>query len=521
MRPPRTHCRYGHELTPDNVYVTKVGTRSCRICRRATHDDWKVPKTKPRPAREDIKLYPFQQYTLDRFHDVRSVLIGDDMGLGKTIQAVALDRERRIRQPELTANGKTLVVAPIGVHSNWVDHFEKYTELTVTRINPRSRESFLEEVYLGTYDVYICHWEALRLMPELSERHWLHVVGDEVHKIQSRKTKVTQTFKEIPATFKTGLSGTPAFDKPDDLWSILNWLYPTFWTSYTAYFDRYVLWVDYNGYKTVIGVANEKELQEQMRGFYIRRLKTEVLTELPEKYYEKIYVDLHPKQRRAYNQMRDSMIAWVGENEDQPINTSIVLAQITRLQQFAAAYAYIETVTKNRLIEGVLTPVEERVLRLTDPSSKIDAALDIIYGAGNNQIVFFSQFSTVIDLFIERCKRQKISCVKYTGDTSNKDREKAKLGFAKGEFQVIALTIRSGGTALDELKVASTGVFFDRDWSASNNNQAEDRLWRMGQKNAVQIIDLVAANTVERARLDKVEMSWALIKQLLGDEYNE
>lgn len=408
-------------------------------------------------------------------------------------------------------------MAPLGVHSNWQQHFEKYTDLTVIRINPRNRDTFLEEVYLGTYDVYICHWEALRLMPELSRRHWLHVIGDEVHKIQGPRTKVTAAFKEIPTTFKTGLSGTPAYDKPDDLWSILNWLYPTFWTSFTAYFDRYVLWVDYNGYKTVIGIANEKELQEQMRGFYIRRLKTEVLTELPEKYYEKLYVDLHPKQRRAYNQMRDSMIAWVGENEDQPINASVVLAQLTRLQQFASAYGYIETVIKNRIIEGVLTPVEEKVLRLTDPSSKIDAALDIIYGAGNNQIVFFSQFSSVIDLFIERCKKQRITCVKYTGDTSNKDREKAKLGFAAGEFQVFASTIRAGGTGLDELKVASTCVFFDRDWSASNNNQAEDRLWRHGQKNAVQIIDLVAANTVERGRLDQIDMNWTFIRQLLGD----
>lgn len=516
---PRTHCRYGHELTPDNVYLTARGVRECRVCRQGTPSSYKH-KPKPervRPEREDIKLYPFQQYTLDRFHDVRSVLIGDDMGLGKTIQAVALDRERRIRQPDLTKGGKTLVVAPLGVHSNWQEHFEKYTDLTVTRINSRNRDEFLEEVHLGSYDVYICHWEAIRLMPELCERHWLHVIGDEIHKIQGPRTKVTQSFKEIPATFKTGLSGTPAYDKPDDLWSILNWLYPTFWTSYTAYFDRYVLWVDYNGYKTVIGIANEKELQEQMRGFYIRRLKTEVLTELPEKYYEKLYVDLHPKQRRAYNQMRDSMLAWVGENEDQPCNASVVIAQLIRLQQFASAYGWIEKVVKNRMIEGVLTPVEEFVLRLTDPSTKIDAALDIIYGAGSNQIVFFSQFSQLIDLFVERLKRQKISCVKYTGECSPKDKDKAKIGFAAGEFQVFAGTIRAGGTGLDELKAASTCVFFDRDWSASNNVQAEDRLWRHGQKNAVQIIDLIAANTVERQRLDQIDMNWTFIRQLLGD----
>lgn len=83
MKPLRTHCIWGHELTPDNVYLTKRGVRECRKCRQATPSSY-VHKTPPvRPAPQEIKLFPFQQYTLDRFHDVRSVLIGDDMGLGK------------------------------------------------------------------------------------------------------------------------------------------------------------------------------------------------------------------------------------------------------------------------------------------------------------------------------------------------------------------------------------------------------------------------------------------------------
>lgn len=82
---PRTHCKYGHKLTPDNVYLTKRGVQECRTCRRTTITPYQSKRKleRVRPPREDIKLYPFQQYTLDRFHDVRSVLIGDDMGLGK------------------------------------------------------------------------------------------------------------------------------------------------------------------------------------------------------------------------------------------------------------------------------------------------------------------------------------------------------------------------------------------------------------------------------------------------------
>lgn len=491
-----------------------------------------------------LQLYPFQQYTIDRLKDVRSSLIGDDMGLGKTIQAIALDVERRKMSYEWE-KGKTLVLTPLGVIPSWKTQFERWSDLKVITINNRNRLPFEEAVEFGTHDVYVMHWDALRLMPVLAQQKWFHVIGDEIHKIQNRKTKVSLGLKEIEATFKTGLSGTPAYDKPDDLWSVLNWLYPTYWTSYWNYFGHHVLWVDYNGYKQTIGVANQDELQEKMRGFYIRRKKEEVLTDLPDKYHTERFVDLTPKQRRAYNQMRDSMLSWVGENEDKPVNASVVVAQLTRLQQFASAHAEIIIEHKPKKIdvnlpraveswtdqgylinkqgyvidretkEKVLFPVD--VLKLADPSSKLDVAMEIL-DSTNRQVVFFSQFSQIIDLFCERMDKAGITYGKYTGGTNTKDRQQIVDGFKAGKIRVFAGTLGAGGTGLDGLQVADTVVFFDRAWSHSTNEQAIARLHRIGQKNAVHVIDLIATGTIERKRIEKINLEWQWIKELLGEE---
>lgn len=448
---------------------------------------------------QERRLFDFQQYTIDKFLETKSVLIGDDMGLGKTVQAIMLDAARREKWPGYI--DRTLVVAPLSVHKSWEKHFEQWTKLAVYRINTKRRDIFLEEIKNRSYDVYICHWESLRLMPELQKFFWGHIIGDEIHRIQGRKTQQTKALKQLKTHFKTGLSGTPAFDKPDDLWSVLNWLYPTFWSSFWRYFDRHIVWTNYNGYRTVVGVCNQEELQENMRGFYIRRKKEEVLHDLPDKYYSTIYVDLHPQQRRAYNQMRDNMLAWIGNNESQPVNAPVIIAQLIRLQQFAVAYAEID---------------QDGKVRLTDPSSKIDATIDIILST-DRPVVVFSQFEKVIKLLSERLTKLKIKHGLYAGDATQRTRDKLVEDFQAGKIRVFAGTIAAGGVGITLTK-SDTCVFIDRDWSHSMNRQAEDRLHRIGQKNAVHIIDIFAGNTIDVRRHEMLEWKWDIIKKLLGED---
>jgi SNF2 family DNA or RNA helicase len=296
-------------------------------------------------------------------------------------------------------------------------------------------------------------------------------------------------------------------------------MYPAQYRSYWKFFDQFVefeLIQTANGpYRKVKGVQNEAELLAQIDPFYVRHLKREqccpwhpegVMPWLPEKYYSTVWAELTSQQRKAYTQMEKDMLSWVGEHEDEPLAASVVVAQIVRLQQFSMAYASIEG---------------GRV-RLAEPSSKLDALCDILEETLDNHepIVVFSQFSQAINLLAARLERMgsKVKWGTYTGQ-NRKDRDDVKRAFAAGDLDVFAGTIQAGGEAIDGLQnYCSTMVFLDRTWSSSANMQAEDRLDRDGQTKPVHIIDIVARNTVDLGRRQKLEMQWAWIRRILGDE---
>lgn len=447
-----------------------------------------------------IKLYPFQEEAVTKLEQRVSVLIGDDMGLGKTFEAIALDLRRRASFGDYKL--KTLVVCPLAMVSTWTKAwFECAPELRILAINNKDRSHFLDELQDDVYDVFIMHWPALRLMPELQEVKWFHIIADEAHALQNRKSKQTLALKAIPTGYRSALTGTPAFDKPDDLWSILNWLYPTYWSSYWAYYNKHVMFTQFNGYKTIIGVNNAEELQNEMAGFYVRRRKEEVLKDLPDKYYTEIRVDLHPQQRRAYKSMKDNMLAWIGQHEHEAVVAPVIIAQLTRLQQFACAYAEFNE--------------DKGKMFLSEPSSKLDAVMEVIEST-NQQVVVFSQFAQMVNLLAKRLEKKGITCGKFIGDTPADERAKIITDFQEGKIQVFAGTISAGGVGIT-LTAASTVIFIDRSWSNALNLQAEDRLHRIGQKSSVQVVDIIANETIDSKRIKVIQQKWSWIKRLIGD----
>ncbi len=453
------------------------------------------------------KLYEFQKYAVDFLVDKRSVLLGDDMGLGKSPQAIVLDQERRIKQPNLVKNPKTLVITYIGIFSGWQEHFRLWNpSLRVKTINNKDRLPFLKAIAEDEADVYICHWQSLRfIIEDLKQVKWFHIIGDEIHATQNRKSQQSKALKEIPAIYKTGLSGTPAFDKPDDLWSILNWLYPDHWSSYWRYYNKHIIFTDFNGYRTIVGVAHADELQREMSGFYIRRRKEDVLLDLPDKYNTRVEVDMSPRQAKAYESMREDMLAWVGEHEDEPVAAPVVIAQLTRLQQFSDAFGTIDRDSGKML--------------LAEPSSKLDAVMQILEST-NEQIVIFSQFAQMIKMLGQRLEKANIPHGLFIGDTSARDREQIIEEFQAGKLKVFAGTIAAGGIGIT-LTASSTVVFIDRSWSPALNRQAEDRLHRIGQKNAVQVIDIISRGTIDAKRHEEINLKWAWIRELLGENDDE
>lgn len=430
----------------------------------------------------------------------------------------------------------TLVVAPLSVVFSWEDHFQDWNpSLVVKVIDRKDRDSFIKSFQNREADVFICHWDALRLMvKQMQDVRWFHIIADEAHRMKNRKAQQTTALKKLPTLHKLALTGTPADNRPDDIWSILNWLYPRTWTSYWSFFRRYVVsnyhtaslagcsledcfMVHKNAYREILGVRNPKEFQREIAPYYIRRLKDdpEVDLELPERLPpQKLWVDLHPQQRRTYNEMRKNMLSWIGRHEDEPIAAPIVVAQLVRLQQFAGAYARLE-LAKVRTRDGEV--VEKQVLRLAEPSSKLDALMELIKDNEEKKFVVFSQSRQLMELFAARMDSSHISYSLFTGNTPQKDRGTLVAKFQSGDSRVFAGTVSAGGVGLT-LTAASVVVFTDRHPNPGVNKQAEDRLDRIGQRNHIQVIDLVARDTMDQQRLDQVEMKWTTIKQLLGDK---
>lgn len=337
--------------------------------------------------------------------------------------------------------------------------------------------------------IFIVHYDVLRLMPELAGILWLHVIADECHRMQNRKAQQTKALKKIKAVYKTGLSGTPVTNKTDKIWSVLNWLYPKQYRAYWKFYNEFVEFeIMYpEGYHKIIGPKNEAVLHEQIRPFYVRHLKlgkccvrhpNGVQPFLPAKYYSTIRVPLLPPQRKAYDQMKKEMVAWVEEygsqsDELSPLVAPIAISKLVRLQQFSVAHAQVENI---KIAEGMTTKVH-----LSEPSSKLDALLQLLEDNPDSQVVVFSQFKQLINLLATRLRTAGISHVLLTGDVEQNQRKLNIAKFQAGEARVFCGTIAAGGVGVT-LTAASTVVFLDRSYSPALNLQAEDRCIVEGQK---------------------------------------
>jgi SNF2 family DNA or RNA helicase len=372
-------------------------------------------------------------------------------------------------------------------------------------IDSKNRDGSYKEFIGSGASVFLVHWEALRLMPDLARKEWLHVIADECHRMKNRKTQQTQALKKIPARYKTAMSGTPVVNRPDEAWSVLNWLdkkqYSSFWAFFKRYVDYEMEYASGGQYQKIKGPKNVEELHAKLGPIMVRRRKEEVLKDLPDKYYTTEHVELSPKQRTAYEQMRKDMIAWVGEQQDRPLVAPVVIAKLVRLQQFAAAY---------------MEDDGSGGWRMGEPSSKLDSLMERVEDS-DEPIVVFSQFKQLVNLANERLARAGVPYITITGDVPPGDRGKAVQLFQTGARRIFTGTIGAGGVGIT-LTAASTVVFLDRGWSPALNLQAEDRLHRIGQTNAVQVIDYVARGTVDLGRMQRLEEKWEWIKALLGDK---
>jgi len=494
-----------------------------------------------------IKPASDQLFAVEKFREVSSAFIGDSMGVGKTVTAI--ERDFRIRQDHPEAkNGPTLIVSEkIGLDV-WDFHLKAMgvPEADILVIDPKNRATF--ELALGElredlfrrrvpeYSYYIMHYDAIRLMKAslFATPHpirWMHIIADEFHLIKNPKAIRTKLFKRIKSDWKTGCTGTPADDKPDDIWSLLNWLYPRQFSSYWRWFHEYVdseeavrhdhyidpatgeRKVKLTGYTITTGVKNTRKLHKVLEPFYIRRLLTDVVDDMPEKIHVQppIMVDMAPKQRRQYEQMKKKAMTRIGDVEDGQfvLMSPDVMTLSLRLQQMALATLepvwdvgdedYDESADES---EAWIDWDLPRIV-LSKPAPKLDAVMNLITTHEDEPFIVFTHFRGMADLVEEECRANGITVVKIHGGVTSNRTELVKC-FQSGRARIFVGTIAAAGKTIT-LDRAHHVIFTDRSWNPHRNGQAEDRAWRRTQRNAVRIYSIQTRDTIDQIQIEKIK----------------
>jgi SNF2 family DNA or RNA helicase len=343
--------------------------------------------------------------------------------------------------------------------------------------------------------------------PLFEETPWVAAVADEAHRAKNRKALTTQGLWRVSAGFKMALTGTPLMNSPDELWSILRWLYPEEYTSYWRFFDQYVDFYEGQYGKIITGVKNADALRFELSTRLVRRTKDEVLDQLPEKTREFVPITLNKKQRKLYDEAEKQLWFEVEQAIKDGDRSALKFAK-----EVSANPAAVYTVPNGaarivRLRQIASTPA---LLGGEDDSAKLDAAVETITDNIGSQFVVFSEFVDTCHILVERLRRLGVSAEAFTGQSDSEDRTRMENDFQAGEIDVLVGTIGAMKEGIT-LTAASNMIFLERHWTPAVNEQCEDRCHRNGQKNAVTILIFEAEDTVDAQKISPTNAIKSLI----------
>lgn len=444
--------------------------------------------------KDDIEFYGHQIDGVRMGAKMSSFILADDMGLGKSLQAAtvaAIDFEKGWA-------AHILIVCPSYLKWNWAEELEKNTNYTFMIYHgaPKQREKqraeFDHDILIMGYEQIANDYEAIRLMP------WDILICDEAHSIKSRSSKRTKAVHKLVTPRSFLLTGSPVLNRPDELWSLLHKCDPVRFKSYWTFVNRYCV---YGGFKNkqIVGTKNKSELKSILAEYMIRRLKEDVL-DLPTKQYIPIYVELHPAQRKIYDEINTTLALTIPDDPE-PMEIENALTKMLKLKQVAC------------------TPA---TLGFEDDSYKLDRAVEMIEewtgGDHPERAVVFTQFRGVMNAMKLRLDAAGVPLWQLHGDVPQ-ERRIAMINEWKSDSQAGVLMVMLQMATGMNLTAARKALFIDKLYVPKLNEQAEDRIHRIGAdtEQPVQIFSLIAKGTVEE-RIEKILASKRrLFKTLIED----
>ncbi len=423
------------------------------------------------------QLRPYQAdgvaWLWSRFLVGVGALLADDMGLGKTHQVMGMLCLLADRDPA----AQTLVVCPRGVLEHWHTLLEQFAPGLPVRLfhgPSRSLEGFNGGgIVLTTYDILF------RSTEDLIERNWAVTVFDEAQRIKNPRTKAARAARKIPSKFRVALTGTPLENRLLELWSVVDLILPGYLGSEREF-------------RSIHRDPTHHQLhllRQRLGVLTLRRVKDQVLADLPEKVEDIRYCRLLPEQRTVYrniHRQRSKEIVELLRDEEAEIPYMHIFALLTRLKQVCDHPALVEG-PEGGTAGSAKTEIFDEIL---------DEALD-----GGLQVVVFSQYVKMIQLMSSHLDRRKTKHLVLTGESRDRGRIVRRFNSEQHE-RVLLASLLAGGVGID-LTGASVVLHYDRWWNPAKENQATDRVHRIGQKRFVQVFKLITRNTIEE-RIDEL-----------------
>ena len=469
----------------------------------------------PLPAnlRAGVQLRPYQRHGvnwlcfLQRFG--LNGILADDMGLGKTLQTLAaVERVRETGASRLPV----LIICPTSVMLNWRSEIGKFLEHSETLLFHGPARGRQVERLMAAADApadspglfVITSFDCARIDHDTLNRiSWLYVIVDEGHTIKNPDAKRSKAIKTIPGRHKLALTGTPIQNKLEELWSLFDFAMPGFLDSRAAFRRRYT------SNSRVDWPAVNDQLIPRIRPFVLRRLKSAVARDLPEKIIVERQVPLTPLQVTLYNAVRDSVefrqMREAVERNGVARSQTHIFAALTKLQNICNHPCFVS---------GLAAPRSA----LPADSGKLDLLQELIEEVvdGGHRALVFSQSTRVLDLIAHWFGQWGVTSLRIDGSTPALDRAKLTDSFnADASIDAFLLSTRAAGTGLN-LVGADTVIFYDHDWNPANDAQAMDRAYRIGQTRNVTVYKLVSRGTLEEKILARQSEKLSLAEGVIG-----
>ncbi len=490
---PKYRAFYMDTLQKDGG-VSVTGDESFHQAVLAMKDTDNADYVIPADLHAEMRSYQIEgfRWLCSLYHSGLAALLADEMGLGKTLEVIAFIGSLQNRK-------RCLVVCPASLVYNWSSEIQKFMpSLPAVMIQGTAgirkyqiENSKDDEIMITSYDLL------KRDIDLYKDLNFDVEVIDEAQFIKNSSTQVARAVKKINSSFRIALTGTPIENRLSELWSIFDYLLPGFFFSYPHFRTAFEQPIVRDQDQDI-----EADLRRMITPFVLRRLKKNVLKDLPEKLETVYYSKLEGEQKELYDARVQKLKQSLEKQTDKEFSDSriLVLSEITRLRQICA---------DPRLVYE----------HYHGNSSKLDLCQELVSNAINegHKILLFSQFTTMLDEITESLDRNDIPYHLLKGSTPKLKRAEMVESFQTDNVPVFCISLKAGGTGLN-LTAADIVIHYDPWWNTAVENQASDRAHRIGQTNVVSVCRLIMRDTIEERILNLQQEKSKLAGAILSGE---